>query len=378
MHITSFAKITLLLLSIATMMSNVAIITSLPHLKTIFSDVKDIELYSRLMITLPSLSIAILSPFLGHFLQNYKRKNSIVIALVLFSLFGSAGLYLGAIENLLISRLLLGVSIAMLMILTTSLVGDYFQGEARHKYMGLQSAFSSLGGMLFLVGGGLLSDMGWRYPFAIYLIGIIFIPMVLLFLIEPNFEHINEEEEVNLKLTSIYFLGFFLMLIFYTLPTQVPFLIINHFHASGTLTGAIISTAFIANAFGALSFAKFKKRYEFQTIYLIGLGIISIGFVLIGFVRDIHLFFFTSPIMGFGGGLMMTNVMAWMLSRSHHSKRVKSSGYMSSALFLGQFFSPIVFHPLVSYFYIQDFFIVIGCVLLLGVIGIGTYKKISV
>ncbi|MEJ2373401.1 MAG: MFS transporter, partial [Sulfurimonas sp.] len=146
MQITSFAKITLLLLSIATMMSNVAIITSLPHFKTIFSDVKDIELYSRLMITLPSLAIAVLSPFLGHYLQHYKRKNSIVLAITLFSLFGSAGLYLNGIESLLVSRLFLGVSIAMLMILTTSLVGDYFQGEARHKYMGLQSAFSSLGG----------------------------------------------------------------------------------------------------------------------------------------------------------------------------------------------------------------------------------------
>jgi MFS family permease len=378
MQITSFAKITLLLLSIATMMSNVAIITSLPHFKTIFSDVKDIELYSRLMITLPSLAIAVLSPFLGHYLQRYKRKNSIVLALTLFSLFGSAGLYLNGIESLLVSRLFLGVSIAMLMILTTSLVGDYFQGEARHKYMGLQSAFSSLGGMLFLVGGGFLTDLGWRYPFGIYLIGIIFIPLVLLFLIEPKVEQQNEEETPNLKLTSIYLLGFFLMLIFYILPTQMPFLIMNHFHASGTLTGAIISTAFIANALGALSFAKFKKQYEFETIYLIGLGIISIGFILIGLVRDVHLFFFTSPIMGFGGGLMMTNVMAWMLSRSHHSKRVKSSGYMSSALFLGQFFSPIVFHPLVSYFYIQDFFIVVGGALLLIMLSVSGYKKFIV
>ncbi len=378
MQISSFAKITLLLLSIATMMSNVAIITSLPHFKTIFSDVKDIELYSRLMITLPSLAIAVLSPFLGHYLQHYKRKNSIVLALTLFSLFGSAGLYLNGIESLLVSRLFLGVSIAMLMILTTSLVGDYFQGEARHKYMGLQSAFSSLGGMLFLVGGGFLTDLGWRYPFGIYLIGIIFIPLVLLFLIEPKVEQQNEEETPNLKLTSIYLLAFFLMLIFYILPTQMPFLIMNHFHASGTLTGAIISTAFIANALGALSFAKFKKQYEFETIYLIGLGIISIGFILIGLVRDVHLFFFTSPIMGFGGGLMMTNVMAWMLSRSHHSKRVKSSGYMSSALFLGQFFSPIVFHPLVSYFYIQDFFIVVGGALLLIMLSVSGYKKFIV
>lgn len=85
------------------------------------------------------------------------------------------------------------------------------------------------------------------------------------------------------------------------------------------------------------------------------MGIVSVGFVLIGLVNDVKLFFFTSPIMGFGGGLLMTNVMVWMLSRAHHTKRLKSSGYMSSALFLGQFCSPIVFHPLIATLHIQHF-----------------------
>ncbi|MFT7860195.1 MAG: MFS transporter [Sulfurimonas sp.] len=312
-------------------------------------------------------------------LYGYREvAGSIVLALLLFSIFGSAGLYLNGIESLLVSRLFLGISIAMLMILTTSLVGDYFQGESRHKYMGLQSAFTSIGGMVFLVGGGFLTDIGWRYSFGIYLIGIVFIPLVVFFLLEPSGEHKEEEDSPHLNLTSIYILGFCLMLIFYILPTQMPFLMMNHFQASGSLTGAIISTAFIANALGALSFAKFKKKYEFQTIYLIGLGVIGVGFILIGLVQNVYLFFLTSPIMGFGGGLMMTNVMAWMLSRSHHSKRVKSSGYMSSALFLGQFFSPIVFHPLVNYFHIQHFFIVVGVVLFFIVFFVGGYKKLNV
>ena len=69
MQISKSTKITLLLLSMVTVMSNVAIITSLPQLKTHFPNVKEMELYSRLMITLPSLSIAFLAPFLGHFLQ---------------------------------------------------------------------------------------------------------------------------------------------------------------------------------------------------------------------------------------------------------------------------------------------------------------------
>lgn len=348
-----------------TMMSNVAIVTSLPHLKEHFPGVANIEFLSRLMITLPSLSIALLSPFLGHLLHRVRRKSSGVVALLLFGAAGSAGLYLQEIESLLFSRALLGIAIAVLMIVTTSLVGDYFSHDSRHRYMGLQSAFTSAGGLLFLIGGGLLSDIGWRYPFGIYLIGLLFIPLVLRFIVEPA--HPSEAmpaEESTGKLWGIYLLAFALMLIFYILPTQMPFLMISHFGASGALTGAIIATAFVFNALGALTFARLKKRFDFPAIYMIGLTILALGFLLIGLVRDVHLFFFTSPIMGFGGGILMTNVMAWMLSRSHHKRRVKSSGYLSSSLFMGQFFSPILFHPVVVYFGVEHFFIVVGAVLL--------------
>jgi MFS family permease len=313
-------KTTLLLLSMMTMMSNVAIVTSLPHLKDHFPGETEIEFFSRLMITLPSLSIALLAPFLGHLLHRLPRRASVVAALLLFGIAGSAGLYLQGIEVLLASRAVLGI------------------------------------------------DIGWRYPFGIYLIGILFIPLVLRFIVEPA--HPKEEEGGGgdgAGLLGIYLLAFVLMLIFYILPTQMPFLMIDRFGASGALTGAIIATAFIFNALGALTFSKLKKRFDFPAIYMIGMTVIGIGFVLIGEVRDVHLFFLTSPVMGFGGGILMTSVMAWMLSRSHHKRRVKSSGYLSSSLFLGQFFSPIVFHPAVVYFGVQHFFVVTGSLLLAAV-----------
>jgi len=361
-------KFTLLLLSMMTMMSNIAIITSLPLLSEAYKGVANIEFLSRLMITLPSLAIALLAPFLGHFVHYFGKKRSAVTALIFFSLIGSAGLYLQTIEALLFSRFLFGIAIAVLMIVSTSLVGDYFRGEARHKFMGLQSAFMAMGGIIFIMGGGVLSDINWRYPFGIYLVGFIIIIFVIKFLTERD-KHTPEEEEefFNHNLFYIYVLAFVLMVIFYILPTQMPFLMINVFHASGTLTGEIIATAFVFNALGAISFAGLKRRFDFKTIYLIGLTIIAIGFLLIGLIENVYLFFITSPIMGFGGGILMTNITVWMLQKSHHSKRVKSSSYLTSALFLGQFSSPIIFHPFVEYFGIEHFFMVVGGLLLLVV-----------
>ncbi|MBL0686371.1 MAG: MFS transporter [Sulfurospirillum sp.] len=371
-------KVTLLLLSTITVLSNVAIVTMIPNLSTIFKDIENIELLSRLMITLPSLSIAIFAPFLGIFVNSVGKKKSVLIALLAFSLFGTSGLYLNNIYEILVSRFLFGISIAILMIVNTTLIGDYFKNEDRNKFIGLQSAFISIGGIFFIISGGFLSDISWRYPFAIYSLAIFLYIFVVKYLVEYNSNSMEIKEErhlLNNNLWYIYFFAFIFMLVFYILPTQMPFLIINVFHANGVLAGGIIATAFIFNALGGLSFVKLKKHFTFSKIYMIGMSIVAIGFILIGFISNVYLFFLTSPIIGFGGGILMANMTTWMLHVSHHTKRVKSSSFLTSSLFLGQFFSPLVTHPVLNYFGVQDFFIAIG-VILLSIIFVTILSKI--
>lgn len=373
-QISNLTKLTLLLLATTTMMSNVAVITVIPHLKTIFQ-IDNIELYSRLMVTLPSFTIAFLAPFLGHLIQKVGKKKSTIFALVLFSLTGTAGFYLQTMEQILISRAIFGIAVAMLMIVSTSLVGDYFKDEQRHKFMGIQMAFTSLGGVFFVVGGGILSDISWHYPFLIYSIGIFLLPFVLKFISQNAISNLNQdEEEADNRVFFIYVLAFLLMVIFYILPTQMPFLIMNHFNASGTLAGAIISLAFVFNGLGAMSFVKLKKHFTFASIYLIGLFIVGVGFTIIGIVNNVYFFFLTSPLMGFGGGLLMTCVTSWMLTLVSAKKRVKSSGYLTSSIFMGQFFSPILTMPLVHIFGVQKFFEVFGWIILI-ILGLILLKK---
>lgn len=356
---------TLLLLSMTTMMSNVAIVTALPHLKIEFSYINNIEFYSRLMLTVPSLVIAFLAPVLGHLIFKYGKKKSALIALIIFSFSGSAGIYLQSIEALLSSRALFGLATAILMIVSTSLVGDYFEEEKRHRVISLQSAFMAVGGTAFVIGGGFLSDISWRYAFGIYLIGFLLLPFVYTQIKEIKIDTLNDSiTKINPKIYFIFLLGFLYMLIFFILPTQIPFLLIDNFGLSSKFAGSIIAIAFFANAFGAITFAKLKKRYSYKTVFIIALFIISLGFTGVGLNQKVELFYFITPFLGFGGGIMMTNLTAWMLSFTNIEKRVKASAYFTSCLFFGQFFSPIVFHPLVTYLKVQNFFLSIGLFLL--------------
>jgi MFS family permease len=370
-------KVTLLLIAMMTMMSNVAVVTILPRLSEIYADVDHIAFLSRMMITLPSLAIATLAPSLGGLIYKYGKRRSAIAGLFFFSVTGTAGLYLEGIYAILFSRFLLGIAIAVLMIVSTSLVGDYFKGEERHRFMGLQAAFVSIGGIFFIVGGGILSDMNWRYPFAIYGIGFFILFLAQKYIVEWSYQsNVEDTEEVDHKLYPIYIMAFLLMAIFYILPTQFPYLLINVFHATGEKTGLVIASAFVFNAIGALTFAKLKRYFDFSTIYVIGMSIIALGFIGISQVKEIQWFFLTSPIIGFGGGILMTNITAWLLNHAHSTKRVKAASYLTSSLFLGQFFSPILTYPVVQYFGIVDFFKVMGITLLVLLFLVMLIKRI--
>lgn len=366
-NINKVAIFTLLLLAMLSTMSNVAIITAVPSLKLHFSEVGNIEFLSRLMITLPSLAIAILAPFLGHIIHRFGKKRSAILAVLLFSIAGSSGLYLESIELLLASRVLFGVAVASIMIVATSLVGDYFSADKRPKYMSLQNAFAAFGGIVLVTGGGALADISWRYTFGIYLLGLLIIPLIITQIKEIKKEdnkQDQQEDAVGGNILFIYILAFAYMAVFFIMPTQIPFMLINKYDASGQFAGLVISTFLVSNALGGYIFAKLKKHFEHKTIFLIGIGIFGTGFMTYGLITNLNYFFIPAHIAGLGGGIMMTNITTWFLKFTTLKTRVKSSGYFTSLLFFGQFASPIIFFNLAKEIGVQEFLFTLGLTLL--------------
>ena len=68
----------------------------------------------------------------------------------MYAVAGTSGFWLNDIHLILIGRFFLGLGVAGIMTSATTLIGDYFTGESRNKFMSLQSAFIALGGLLFI------------------------------------------------------------------------------------------------------------------------------------------------------------------------------------------------------------------------------------
>ncbi len=364
--ITKNLQISLLLIATLGVMSGITVVSSLPLISHTFTDIPHIEFLSKLMLTIPSIIIALFSPFAGHIVDKWGRLKPLYIGILLFIIGGSSGFYLHDFYVILVGRAILGLGVSLIMTSSTALIGDYFSLEERHQFMSRQGLVVALGGILFITSGGLLAQLHWSYPFAIYLIPILFVPFLLKSLYEPEKHKHAEDLEVEARLLPVYLTAFFVMVLFYMMPTQFPYLIVNTLGGKPQTIGFVIATAMIFNALTSMQYAKIKARFSYIQIYAATFTLFGLGLFIISQASSIGgLFFATAPI-GMGFGLLLVNTNAWFLSLVPAHKRGKAAGVLTSSFFFGQFASPILFEPIVSAYGIQGLFLIMSVVSVLA------------
>ena len=232
--------------------------------------------------------------------------------------------------------------------------------------MSIQGMAVATGGIVFITAGGLLAQLDWSYPFAIYILPLFFLPLLLSSLYEPQkHHHVETEIEIESKLWPVYLTAFFAMVLFYMLPTQLPYLIIETLHGKPSTIGLVIATAMVFNALTSRQYARLKGRFSYQQIYMITFIFFGIGLFIISQASAITHLFYSTAFIGIGFGLILVNTNSWFLAKVPAHKRGKASGVLASSFFLGQFSSPLLLQPLVTHYGIQGLFLIISGIALL-------------
>ncbi|MDX3899727.1 MAG: MFS transporter [Sphingobium sp.] len=157
----------------------------LPDMQRHFAATQGVGYLVPLALTAPALMIVLISPFAGKIAVAFGRKRALVAALCLYLLAATAPLWLGSLWAIIASRLVVGAAEALLMTISTMLLGDYFEPRRRDRYLGYQVIYTSVSAILFLVIGGVLGEAGWRTPFAAYAVTLFMIPLAAFMLWEP-------------------------------------------------------------------------------------------------------------------------------------------------------------------------------------------------
>ena len=364
-------KATLLLTSTLTVMSGATISPSLPAMQSYFANVENSALLVRLVLTIPALFIALGGMFAGQLADRLGRKPLLMGATFIYGFAGASGFILNSLGAILVGRAILGLSVAGIMTGVTTLIADYYKGQQRADFMGLQAAFMGLGGVVFLSFGGFVADLNWRYPFLIYLSAWAIFMAIAITLYEPSRKIDNTVKSTEIKLNStlygilamIYGVALLYMVVFYLIPVQLPFYLKSLGNESATAAGLAIAASTLASSIASLRYGFIKQHAGYVQIVASAFLVAALGYAVIGFASNYNLVLLGLIIAGLGFGLLMPNLNVWLSSLIPDNLRGRALGGLTTFFFLGQFLSPLISQPITNVFGLDKTYLFTGVTL---------------
>ena len=337
----------LLLGSCLPVLGGVLIAPVLPRIAEHFAGTANVGVMVPIVLTLPALMIALFSPFAGWLSDRIGRKRLLVLAMLLYGICGPLPLLLDDLNVILLSRAGLGLAEAAIMTCCTALIGDYYDGRERVQLLSWQTIVTSLSATAFFMLGGLIGEHGWRVPFALYIVGLVFAPLMHLALSEPlrrasAVVQAQQPREFPLRsLSVICAMTILVALGFFIVPVQTGFLLEHIGIDSPQRIGMAIGLGHSAVFLGALLFRRLS-RFGPGLLLALGFLISGAGILMLANAADYCTVILAVMVNGLGGGLALPTVLSWALSTLSIEHRGKGTGLFNAGFFGGQFASPLL------------------------------------
>lgn len=327
-------------------MGIISIVPIIPLLARHFADHPQVALLIPLLIAAPSLCIALLSPLAGLLADRVGRRRLLLIAVLLYALFGFAPFMLNGLPSIIASRFCLGVTEAFIMTIANTLMGDLYQGQSRRKWLAVQSAVGSVSATTLLFVSGVLGNYGWQGPFILYLLAIPVFFCLLLFTWEPAPQQADLKESATKRfpvkaMIAISAVTLFCAVLYYVEVLQISSVL----HAAGldspTHIGFASGIAGIGVPLGALIFSMIS-RHSVRLHLLTALSLFAVGLYGMGVLPEVAWVVAAAFVAQVACGILIPALLTWCLGNLEFQHRGKGMGFWHTAFFLGQFLSPFV------------------------------------
>lgn len=335
---------TVLSISLLTVMAGAAIAPALGIIRDHFSDAPDMLV--QFIVSLPALLIIVTNLLFPWLCSLLKTRSLALTGLLLYVVAGAGCFFVDDIWLLLAMRALLGVSVGMIMPLSTGLLAYYFPPERQASLMGLSAAMNQMGGVVATLLAGLLANIEWNYAFLVYLLGLVAVVLVLLYLPDERLSGGSGPSLGLLKRFHPSVAGMFLvMILFFIYPTR--FALSAHAGtglSNNAITFIMVGLDVVAFLVG-LVFGKLMQGFRYGMKYVAPAGFI-VGYLLLSLGSDLPLLLAGSAVIGIANGIGVPylNTIASMKAGKEAASTVMP--LLSAALYLGQFLSPLVVTPL--------------------------------
>jgi MFS family permease len=361
------------------MLAIVAMGPAVPTLIAHFANDPDARAQVPALIGAPGLTMAILAPFSGLLVDKFGRRQLLLVATAFYAVFGTVPLLLDSLDQIYVSRLLLGISEAVILTVVNTLIADYWDDKGRKNWLFLQSLVGPVFGGLVGLSVGEASKLQWNAVFFVYLAAIPIWAAMMIWLFEPKKPEGGEAsvEQVvpttafpwrSAALTAV--VTFFAAMLYYV------------FIINGALAFAEVGVTepdryaqliFVPTLFfllGAILFRILANRS-----YALQLGVffalLGAGLAAIGLAETPGAMATGVIVQQTAAGMAVPTLLAWTHSKFDFAHRGRGMGIWTAAFFLAQSQSPRLVHVLdQSMGSMQGAFLTAGIVgIVVGLVG---------
>jgi MFS family permease len=313
-----------------------------------------------LVLTSHSLAIAVVSPLVGRLTDRFGVRVPLAAGLAVYGIGGGAGLVVDSYPVLFASRLLLGVGTAAVFTCSTAALLGLYRGEMRDKVMGWRTTATTAGGFVYPLAAGALGNHSWHAPFAIYLVGL---PLGIAALValprtgaagsegrsgrsRGGALRLLRERPLVLGLCGLWVATTGLMMVLaVSLPRRLDQLGIHD-----TLVVALYGTVLASGAAGlvGLAYARLTARFGYAPLLRIAAASWTAALLVFAVADHAALLLLVPLLTGVGSGITMPTLTVLVDHAAPEEQRGTATSLQATALFGGQFASPLVFGPLID------------------------------
>jgi len=344
-HAGTLQGVLLLLPMTMAVMGLIVLVPVLPGMMAQFHDVPGVDYLVPLMLTLPALCVAVLGPIAGVVVDFVGRRRTLISALVIYAIVGMLPIFLDSLMAIIASRVALGAMEALIVTSSTTLIGDYFHGREREKWLANQTAVASISSIILALLGGALGNLwGWRGPFAAYGMSLVFALGLVLWTWEPRKSEQPSAEIIGSKggfpwagIMPIALLAVFGGTMFFTMQIQVSNVLSDYYNIrSASQLGLYTGLAGLSVAAGTLLYRQFTARLGIPTQLLIAFGFLGITYVMMNHSASSTAFTGWLIFNQLGCGMLLPALVVWAMARLPFEVRGRGTGLFMTGWWLGQ------------------------------------------
>lgn len=339
---------TILSMSLLTVMAGAAIAPALGVIKAHFAEAP--ELLVQFIVSIPALFIIITNLFFLDISRHYGTRSIALFGLVLYVAAGAGCFLVGNIYTLLVLRALLGVSVGLIMPLSTGLLAYYYPPEQQAHLMGLSAAMNQMGGVVATLLAGLLSSISWRWAFLVYLLGLFAVVMVAAYL--PD-DHLGSANKRGIPFQPRQLLKFhpsvngmlLLMMIFFIYPTNFAITAEKQTGLGLTATTLIMVGLDLVAFFVGMVFGQLMNIFREPMKYLAPMFFL-VGYLFFAAAHSLLPLLIGAAFTGIANGVGVPYLNTIASIKGGRNSATTVMPLLSAALYTGQFLSPIIVTPL--------------------------------